>query len=114
MATAAQPWSRGTRPEETFRYLATSAMRRNGTRACLRGSSRIRARQTEYGLVVPSLGRRMSLTYEVIGFVPDREVLLAAANDVLRPTDRIVVTGAYGQLLNGQSCQPTRCCRARR
>jgi methylphosphotriester-DNA--protein-cysteine methyltransferase len=27
---------------ETFRYLATSAMRRNGTRACLRGSSRIR------------------------------------------------------------------------
>ncbi len=36
----------------------------------------------------------MSLTYEVISFVPDREVLLRAANALLRSTDRIVVTGA--------------------
>jgi hypothetical protein len=36
----------------------------------------------------------MSLTYEVIRFVPDREVLLRAANGVLRSTDRIAVTGA--------------------
>ena len=36
----------------------------------------------------------MSLTYEVIRFVPDREVLLHAANALLRSTDRIVVTGA--------------------
>ena len=43
MAHCTRPWSRGTRPGETFKYLATSAMR-NGTRACLRGSSRIRAR----------------------------------------------------------------------
>ena len=50
----------------------------------------------------------MSLTHEVIGFVPDREVLPAAANDVLRSTDRIVVTGAYGHLLNGQSRQLAR------
>jgi hypothetical protein len=43
--------------------------------------------------VVPFLGVRMSLTYEVIRFVPDREVLLHAANGVLQATDRIVVTG---------------------
>ncbi len=36
----------------------------------------------------------MSLTYEVIRFVPDREVLLHPANCVLQATDRIVVTGA--------------------
>jgi len=35
----------------------------------------------------------MSLTYEVIRFVPDREVLLHASNGVLQATDRIVVTG---------------------
>src|SRR5450759_2208742 len=72
------------------------AMRQNGTRACLPGSSRIRPRSgpAAFRLVVPFHGRRMSLTYEVIGFVPDREVLLAAANGVLRSTDRIVVTGA--------------------
>ena len=43
--------------------------------------------------MVPFLGVRMSLTYEVIRFVPDREVLLHAANGVLQATDRIVVTG---------------------
>jgi len=40
------------------------------------------------------LGVRMALTYEVIRFVPDREVLLHAANAVLRSTDRIAVTSA--------------------
>ena len=35
----------------------------------------------------------MSLTYEVIRFVPDREVVPHAANGVLQATDRIVVTG---------------------
>ena len=43
--------------------------------------------------MVPFVGVRMSLTYEVIRFVPDREVLLHAANGVLQATDRIVVTG---------------------
>ena len=38
-------------------------------------------------------GVRISLTYEVIRFVPDLEVLLHAANGVLQATDRIVVTG---------------------
>jgi hypothetical protein len=47
-----------------------------------------------FRLMVPFPGARMSLTYEVISFVPDREVLLHAANAVLRSTDRIVVTGA--------------------
>jgi hypothetical protein len=64
-------------------------------RACrgAAGSGPVRA-GSRFRLVVPFHGRRMSLTYEVIGFVPDREVLLAAANGVLRSTDRIVVTGA--------------------
>ena len=47
---------------------------------------------TRFRLVVPFLGARMALTYEVISFVPGREVLLAAANALLRSTDRIVVT----------------------
>jgi len=49
---------------------------------------------SRFRLVVPFAGARMSLTYQVIGFVPDREVVLHAANAVLRSTDRIVVTGA--------------------
>ncbi|MGE5132237.1 MAG: SRPBCC family protein [Gemmatimonadota bacterium] len=49
---------------------------------------------SRFRLKVPFLGVRMSLTYEVIGFVPDREVLLHAANALLRSTDRIVVAGA--------------------
>jgi hypothetical protein len=49
---------------------------------------------SRFRLVVPFLGARMALTYEVINFVPGREVLLAAANALLRSTDRIVVTSA--------------------
>jgi carbon monoxide dehydrogenase subunit G len=49
---------------------------------------------SRFRLKVPFLGARMSLTYEVIRFVPDREVLLRAANGVLRSTDRIAVVGA--------------------
>ena len=48
---------------------------------------------SRFRLVVPFLGRRMSLTYEVIRCVPGHEVLLAATSGVLRSTDRIVVTG---------------------
>ena len=43
---------------------------------------------------MPFLGRRMSLTYEVIRCAPGHGVLLAATSGVLRSTDRIVVTGA--------------------
>ena len=49
---------------------------------------------SRFRLVVPFLGLRMSLTYEVIRRVPGHEVLLAATSGVLRSTDRIVVTGA--------------------
>ena len=49
---------------------------------------------SRFRLVVPFAGARMSLTHEVIGFVPDREVVLQAANAVLRSTDRIAVTSA--------------------
>ena len=48
---------------------------------------------SRFRLVVPFLGLRMSLTYEVIRCVPGHEVLLAATSGVLRSTDRIVVTG---------------------
>jgi hypothetical protein len=48
---------------------------------------------SRFRLVVPSLGLRMSLTYEVMRCVPGHEVLLAATSGVLRSTDRIVVTG---------------------
>ena len=49
---------------------------------------------SRFRLVVPFLGARITLTYEVIGFVPDRDVLLHAASALLQSTDRIVVTGA--------------------
>jgi Polyketide cyclase / dehydrase and lipid transport len=47
-----------------------------------------------FRLVVPFVGARMSVTCEVIRFVPDREVLVQAASAVLRSAGRIVVTGA--------------------
>jgi hypothetical protein len=71
-------------------------MRRIGIAECLPGSSWIPAQPgpiARFRLVVPFLGVRISLTYEVIRFVPDREVLLHASNGVLQATDRIVVTG---------------------
>ena len=82
---------------ETFGYLATFSKcggmepRRAGRGAA--GCRPARARQPlPPDGAVP--GARMSLTYEVIRFVPDREVLLRAASALLRSTDRIVVTGA--------------------
>jgi len=47
---------------------------------------------SRFRLVVPFLGMRMSLTYEVASFVPGREVQLCAASGLLRSTDVIVVT----------------------
>ena len=66
-------------------------MRRIGIAECLPGSSWIPAQPgpiARFRLVVPFLGVRISLTYEVIRFVPDREVLLHASNGVLQATDR--------------------------
>src|SRR5215469_6157531 len=48
---------------------------------------------TRFRLVVPFLGRRMPLTYEVTRYVPGHAVNLAAVNGIVRATDRIVVTG---------------------
>ena len=82
---------------ETFGYLAAFSNAAEWDPGVLAGEhldpGPVRA-GSRFRLVVPFLGARMSLTYEVIRFVPDREVLLHAANALLRSTDRIVVTGA--------------------
>ncbi|HET9082330.1 MAG TPA: SRPBCC family protein [Trebonia sp.] len=82
---------------ETFGYLATFSNAAEWDPGVLAGeqlgAGPPRA-GSRFRLKVPFLGARMSLTYEVIRFVPDREVLLHAANGVLRSTDRIAVTGA--------------------
>jgi len=44
-----------------------------------------------FRLVVPFLGRRLALTYEVVTLVAGREVVLAATSLLLRATDRISV-----------------------
>ena len=81
---------------ETFGYLATFSNAAGWDPGVLTGEQLdpgpVRA-GSRFRLVVPFLGVRMSLTYEVIGFVPGREVLLAAASGLLRSTDKIVVTG---------------------
>ncbi len=82
---------------ETFGYLATFSNAAEWDPGVLAGEQldpgpvRVGSR---FRLVVPLPGGRMSLTYEVVRFVPDREVLLHAANALLRSTDRIVVTSA--------------------
>ena len=82
---------------ETFGYLAAFSNATEWDPGVLAGQhldpGPVRA-GSRFRLVVPFLGARMPLTYEVIRFVPDREVLLHAANALLRSTDRIVVTGA--------------------
>ena len=81
---------------ETFGYLATFSNAAQWDPGVLAGEQldpgpvRLGSR---FRLVVPFLGVRMSLTYEVIRLVPGREVLLAAASGLLRSTDKIVVTG---------------------
>ena len=81
---------------ETFGYLATFSNAAEWDPGVLAGEQLDpgpAGAGSRFRLVVPFLGVRMSLTYEVIRFVPDREVLLHAANGVLQATDRIVVTG---------------------
>ena len=82
---------------ETFGYLATFSNAAEWDPGVLAGQQLDRGpvrAGSRFRLVVPFLGARMSLTYQVVRFVPDREVVLHAANAVLRSTDRIVVTGA--------------------
>jgi|SRR5271166_602318 len=82
---------------ETFGYLAAFSNAAEWDPGVLAGQhldpGPVRA-GSRFRLVVPFLGARMSLTYQVISLAPDREVVLRAANAVLRSTDRIVVTGA--------------------
>jgi hypothetical protein len=81
---------------ETFGYLAAFSNAAEWDPGVLTGRhldpGPVRA-GSRFRLVVPFLGARMPLTYEIISFVADREVLLHAANAVLRSTDRIIVTG---------------------
>jgi hypothetical protein len=48
---------------------------------------------TRFRLVVPFLGRRLPLTYEVTRYAPGHAVDLTAVSGILRATDRIEVTG---------------------
>jgi carbon monoxide dehydrogenase subunit G len=81
---------------ETFAYLATFSNAAEWDPGVLAGAQLdpgpVRT-GSRFRLVVPFLGARMSLTYEVIRLVPGREVLLAAAGGLLRSSDKIVVTG---------------------
>jgi hypothetical protein len=84
---------------ETFGYLATfsnAAERDPGVLAGEQLDAGPPGAGSRFRLKVPFLGARMSLTYEVVRFVPDREVLLHAASALLQSTDRIIVTGAAG------------------
>ena len=82
---------------ETFGYLATFSNAAEWDPGVLAGEQLDAGPPragSRFRLKVPFLGARMSLTYEVTRFVPDREVRLRAANALLRSTDRIAVTSA--------------------
>ena len=89
---------------ETFGYLAAFGNAAEWDPGVLTGEhlhpGPVRA-GSRFRLMVPFAGARMSLTYEVLSLVPDLEVVLHAANAVLRSTDRIVVTGAADGLTVG-------------
>ena len=84
------------RPAEVFAYLATFSNAVDWDPGVLAGEQLdpgpVRP-GTRFRLVVPFLGLRMPLTYHVISYQPDHEVVLAATSGLLRATDKIVVTG---------------------
>jgi hypothetical protein len=88
---------------ETFRYLSTFSNAVDwdpGVLAAEQLSPGPVGVGTRFRLVVPFLGRRMPLTYEVTRYAPDSAVDLAAVSGILRATDRIVVTaGADGSIV---------------
>jgi hypothetical protein len=87
------------RAAETLSYLATFSNAAEWDPGVLSGkqldAGPVRP-GSRFRLVVPFLAARMPLTYEVLSLVPDREVVLHAANAVLQSTDRIAVTDTAG------------------
>jgi Polyketide cyclase / dehydrase and lipid transport len=79
---------------ETFGYLATFSHAAQWDPGVLAGEQLDQGPVgvgTRFRLVVPFLGRRLPLIYQVTGHIPDREVVLDARSRLLRATDRIIV-----------------------
>jgi hypothetical protein len=82
-------------PEETFAYLATFSNAAEWDPGVLAGEQLDPGPVgpgTRFRLVVPFLGRRMPLTYQVTSYQPGHSVVLTAVSGVLHATDKIVVT----------------------
>lgn len=83
-------------PAETFAYLATFSNAVNWDPGVLAGEQLDPGPVgpgTRFRLVVPFLGRRMLLTYQVTSYQPGRAVELTATSGLLHATDKIAVTG---------------------
>jgi Polyketide cyclase / dehydrase and lipid transport len=94
-------------PAETFAYLATFSNAADWDPGVLAGEQidpgPVRD-GTRFRLVVPFLGRRLPLTYQVTSYQPDREVVLTATSGLLGATDTITVTGgAAGSAVSYQA-----------
>lgn len=79
---------------ETFSYLATfsnAAQWDPGVLSAEQLDPGPVAAGTRFRLVLPFLGRPMSLTYHISYFRPDAEVVLEGSNGLIRSTDRISV-----------------------
>jgi hypothetical protein len=82
---------------ETFDYLASFSNAAEWDPGVLAGRQLdpgpVRA-GTRFRLLVPFLGRKLSLTYVVTRYAPHHEVVLDAVSPLLRAADWIVVTAA--------------------
>ena len=90
-ATVASRWS----AKDTFDYLASFSNAADWDPGVLEAEqldAGLVRQGTRFRVVVPFLGRRLALTYEVTRIMPHREVVLEATSALLRATDRIVVT----------------------
>ena len=84
---------------ETFAYLATFSNAVDWDPGVLAGEQMdpgpLRT-GTRFRLIVPFLGLRMPLTYQVTSYQPGHVVVLAATSGIFHATDKIVVTSAAG------------------
>jgi hypothetical protein len=84
-------------PVETFDYLSRFSNAAEWDPGVLAGQQldpgEVRA-GTRFRLLVPFIGRKLSLTYVVTRYVPHREVVLDAVSPLLRSADSITVTEA--------------------